>query len=228
MTAGSQTHRSRSSGSGRGPGGRGAGLDREQIVDRAIALMDAEGAGALTIRRLAGDLGVESAALYWHFASKGDLCRAVVDAVGARLRVATVTTGTARERLQYHFTAIRDHWRRHPSVLELSRQYPPSAGGDVARAGLALVNELGIGPSDTLECYRSLSWTVTGFVILEQNLESSVHHRRVGRTRWVLTIDDDASTDRAFDTDELFRTTLTMALDGLERRPERRRSRGQG
>ncbi len=197
-------------------------------MDRAIAVMDAEGAGALTIRRLAGDLGVESAALYWHFASKGELCRAVVDTVGARLRVATVTTGSARERLEHHFTAIRDHWRRHPSVLELSRQYPPSAGGDVARAGLALCEELGIDADDALECYRSLSWTVTGFVILEQNLESSVHHRRAGGTRWVLAVDDDdASTDRAFDTDELFRTTLTMALDGLDRRRARRRSRPQ-
>ena len=57
--------------------------------------MDAEGASALTIRRLAGELGVESAALYWHFASKGELCRAVVDTVGARLHIATTTTGAS-------------------------------------------------------------------------------------------------------------------------------------
>jgi len=228
MTPGSQTDRSRSSRGRRAPGGRGAGLDREQIVEQAIALMDAEGASALTVRRLAGDLGVESAALYWHFASKDELCRAVVDTVGARLRVATVTTGTARERLEHHFAAVRDHWRQHPSVLELSRRYPPSAGGDVARAGLGLLEELGIGPSDTLDSYRSLSWTVTGFVILEQNLESSVHHRRVGRTRWVLAVDDDAHTESSFDTDDLFQTTLTMALDGLERRRERRAPRRQG
>ena len=69
-----------------------------------------------------------------------------------------------------------------------------------------------------LDCYRALSWTVTGFVILEQNLESSVHHRRLGPTRWVLTIDDDPDTTSAFDTDGLFRTTLGLALDGLEQR----------
>src|SRR5262249_61643988 len=148
--------------------------------------------------------------------------RAVADPVGARPGIATVPTGTARERLEPHFAAIRDHWRRHPSVLELSRQYPPSAGGAVARGGLALLVELGIDPDDALECYRSLSWTVTGFVILEQNLEGSVHHRRIGRTRWVLTVDDDPSTDLAFDTDERFRTPPSMALDGLERRRERR------
>jgi hypothetical protein len=59
---------------------------------------------------------------------------------------------------------------------------------------------------------------VTGFVILEQNLESSAHHRRLGPTRWVLTIDDDPGTTSAFDTDDLFSTMLALSLDGLERR----------
>ena len=162
-----------------------------QIVERAIALMDEQGAAALTMRRLARELGVESPALYWHFESKDALCRAVVDTIGAQLQVATVTGGSPRRRLEHHFTAIRDHWREHPSVLELSRSYPPSAGGEVSRAGLELLDELGVPPDAVLDCYRALSWTVTGFVILEQNLESSVHHRRVGPTRWVLTIDDD-------------------------------------
>ena len=143
----SQTSRTRSSVGARGPGGRGAGLTRVQIVERAIALMDEQGAAALTMRRLARELGVESPALYWHFENKDALCRAVVDTVGAQLQVATVTGGSPRRRLEHHFTAIRDHWREHPSVLELSRSYPPSAGGEVSRAGLELLDELGVPPT---------------------------------------------------------------------------------
>jgi hypothetical protein len=142
----------------------------------------------------------------------------VVATVGEQLRVTSTTTGTARERLEHHFVAVRDHWRAHPGVLELSREFPPSAGGEVARHGLGLVEALGVAPDDALECYRSLSWTVTGFVILEQTLESSAHHRRVGATRWVLDIDDEGASPSSFDTDELFQTTLRLALDGLERR----------
>ena len=56
---------------------------------------------------------------------------------------------------------------------------------------------------------------MTGFVILEQTLEQSAHHRRTGPTRWVLDLDDD-SPPSTFDTDDLFRTTLGLALDGLE------------
>lgn len=180
--------------------------------------MDAEGTRALTIRRLARELGVEAPALYWHFADKRDLCRAVVRTVGEQLAVTSTTTGSARKRLEHHFATVRDHWRAHPGVLELSREFPPSAGGDVARHGVHLVEQLGISPDDALDCYRSLSWTVTGFVILEQALETSAHHRRIGDTRWVLDIDDDGASPSSFDTEELFRMTLGLALDGLERR----------
>ena len=43
------------------------------MVGRAIALADAEGLDALTIRRLAQELGVTPMALYWHFRNKEEL-----------------------------------------------------------------------------------------------------------------------------------------------------------
>src|SRR5215467_7003154 len=45
-------------------------LSRSAVVDRALALADREGLDALTIRRLATELGVTPMALYWHFRSK--------------------------------------------------------------------------------------------------------------------------------------------------------------
>jgi AcrR family transcriptional regulator len=152
----SQTTRAASTATGRRrPGGRGAGLTRGQIVERAIALMDAEGTAALTIRRLARELGVESAALYWHFADKAELFRTVVDTVGAKLRIATVTTGSARDRLEHHFVAIRDHWRAS-GVLELSRQHPPSAAVTSAGPG-SPCSRSSASRRPAIECYRSLS-----------------------------------------------------------------------
>jgi AcrR family transcriptional regulator len=214
-------HRSmtRSTAARRRPGGRGAGLTREQIVEQAIAVMDAEGTAALTLRRLARELGVEAPALYWHFAGKDELCREIVRSVGEQLEVVSTTRGTPRRRLEHHFAAVRDHWRAHPGVLELSQRFPPSAGGAVARHGVELVVACGVGPDHALECYRALSWTVTGFVMMEQSLERSAHHRRTGPTRWVLEVDGDAPS--TFDSEELFRTTLALALDGLERRGSR-------
>ena len=55
-------------------------LRREHVVDVAIALLDADGLDALTMRKLATRLGVQAGALYWHFANK----RALLDAMADR------------------------------------------------------------------------------------------------------------------------------------------------
>jgi len=48
-------------------------LSREAIVVGAIALADAEGLDAVTIRRLAQEHGVTPMAMYWHFSDKDSL-----------------------------------------------------------------------------------------------------------------------------------------------------------
>ena len=54
-------------------------LRRERVVDVAIALLDADGLDALTMRKLATRLGVQAGALYWHFAGKQALLDAMAD-----------------------------------------------------------------------------------------------------------------------------------------------------
>ena len=48
-------------------------LSRETIVASAVALADAEGLEAVTIRRLAQEHGVTPMAMYWHFSDKDSL-----------------------------------------------------------------------------------------------------------------------------------------------------------
>jgi AcrR family transcriptional regulator len=55
------------------------------VVERALALSDADGLEAVTIRRLATELGVSPMALYWHFRTKDDLLAALADRVWAEL-----------------------------------------------------------------------------------------------------------------------------------------------
>ena len=60
---------------------------RSDIVGQALELLDRHGLADLSMRRLAGDLGVQPSALYWHFANKQALLAAVADEVlrrGAR------------------------------------------------------------------------------------------------------------------------------------------------
>jgi hypothetical protein len=61
------------------PRGRPPTLDREAVLETAIGLLDAEGVDALTMRRLASELGVSAMAPYRHVASKDELLMVLVD-----------------------------------------------------------------------------------------------------------------------------------------------------
>ena len=56
-------------------------LDRQQVIDEALRLADDEGLDALSLRTLAGRLGVQAPTLYWHIGSKVELLDALADAI---------------------------------------------------------------------------------------------------------------------------------------------------
>ncbi len=62
-----------------------ARLSREEIVETAIAIADAEGLDAVSMRRLGAELDSNPMSLYHHVGDKGGLLGAMVDAVVARI-----------------------------------------------------------------------------------------------------------------------------------------------
>jgi AcrR family transcriptional regulator len=65
-----------------------AGLTRDAVLDAAVSLADADGLNALSMRRLATDLGVEAMSLYNHVANKRDLHEGMVDKVWGEVDLA--------------------------------------------------------------------------------------------------------------------------------------------
>jgi TetR/AcrR family transcriptional regulator, tetracycline repressor protein len=65
----------------RDTGQAGTRLDRGQIARAAVTLLDTEGAGAFSMRKLAQALNVQSPTLYWHFRNKEQLFELVIDEV---------------------------------------------------------------------------------------------------------------------------------------------------
>src|ERR1700751_5363849 len=68
------------------PRGRPPTIGREDVLDTAIGLLDAEGVEALTMRRLASELGVSAMAPYRHVGSKDELLMVLVDRLAGRPR----------------------------------------------------------------------------------------------------------------------------------------------
>ncbi|MFE9842164.1 TetR/AcrR family transcriptional regulator [Streptomyces goshikiensis] len=56
-----------------------SGLDRERITAATVRLLDAEGLGRFSMRRLAADLGVTAMSLYWYVDTKHDLLELALD-----------------------------------------------------------------------------------------------------------------------------------------------------
>jgi TetR/AcrR family tetracycline transcriptional repressor len=59
---------------------------RDDIVERAVRVLDDHGLASLTMRRLGSELGLQASAIYHHFSSKQVLLGAVADEVLARGR----------------------------------------------------------------------------------------------------------------------------------------------
>ena len=58
--------------------GRRTGLDRTDMVATALALVESEGPGALTMRRLAAELDVTTNTVYWHVGSRDALILSLI------------------------------------------------------------------------------------------------------------------------------------------------------
>lgn len=96
-------------------------LDPQQVVARALEIVDTEGLDALTVRKVADAFGVTPMALYWHFANKDALLDAVGDAVVAELRVPDDGLGL-EDYLREGMTSLVDVMRSHPSATPLVAQ----------------------------------------------------------------------------------------------------------
>jgi AcrR family transcriptional regulator len=84
-----------------------APLTREQIIDAAIRLADAEGLDALSMRRLGQELGSGATSLYWHVRNKDELLDLVVDRIIGEVRDEIRPADTWRGELEESARALR-------------------------------------------------------------------------------------------------------------------------
>jgi AcrR family transcriptional regulator len=99
-------------------------LTRERIVEVAGALVDAEGLEAVSVRRLATELGVAGPSLYNHFATKADILDAVADAVVARVDVSFFATHDWREALRLWAHSYHAVLSAHPNIVPVLAHGP--------------------------------------------------------------------------------------------------------
>ncbi len=209
------------SGNDAGPSRR-AGLDAGEILDRAIALVESEGADALTMRRLATELGVATTSIYWHVGNRNDLVTALVGRHGERLARQPIEGDTARDRVQAVARMIWSSAVDHREVTRLAA----AAGASSLHARqleLAMARELqdaGVIGTAARDAMRAITACVGGFIVatlIDDLAPSSL--RRTSVLGGAEATDLDPSTLEALaqpaDLPTLFESTMRAVVDSV-------------
>jgi len=99
-------------------------LSKAGIAAAALAIADAEGFAAVSMRRVAQELGVGTMSLYYYAKSKAELISAMDDALMAEVLVRTLPEDW-REALTAIARHTRDVFVRHPWALSAMQSAPP-------------------------------------------------------------------------------------------------------
>ncbi|HRW38909.1 MAG: TetR/AcrR family transcriptional regulator [Acidimicrobiales bacterium] len=104
-------------------------LQRDGIVEAARQLVIAGGLEALSLRRLASQLGVTAPALYAHVRDKKDLLRAIAEVEFDHLvaRFDAVDATDPIDRIRAHGRAYVEHARAQPELFRVMFLFPPEA-----------------------------------------------------------------------------------------------------
>jgi AcrR family transcriptional regulator len=131
------------------------------VIGRAIALADAEGQDALTIRRLAQELGVTPMALYWHFRNKEELLTGLADQFWSEIDTDVDETAPWADQLRGLLESLVQVLRAHPSASELliagEKQSP--AALQAIEVTLEVLRRGGFDPRHASAVARSVLWT---------------------------------------------------------------------
>ncbi|MFI7602824.1 TetR/AcrR family transcriptional regulator [Actinoplanes sp. NPDC049681] len=113
--------------------GRKKGLSLTQVVDAAIAVADAEGLDAVSMRRVAQELGVVPMTLYTYVPDKAALLDLMVDALYLRMSRSADDGPGWRERVRAVARDNRALYDDHPWAAEISAGRPPLGPGLMAK-----------------------------------------------------------------------------------------------
>ena len=146
-------------------------LSRDTVLRGAITVADAGGLGSLTIRSLAGELGVKPMSVYHHVANKDEILDGIVDAVFSEIDLPSVG-GEWRAELTRRAHSARGVLRSHPWAILLleSRTSPGPATLRHHDAVLGTLRAAGFSLAMTAHAYALLDAYVYGFALQEASL----------------------------------------------------------
>ena len=205
-------------------------LTRDRVIDAALEVMDAEGLDAVTMRRVAREVGVEAMSLYNHVRDKDDLLRGICDHVMGGFEFPT-ESGDWAERCKAGARAWRSLLQAHPDMMRLFAEThgPNPSSPESLRPtefALGLLREVGLSDRDTVQAFHAFGGYIQGFVMMEGGSikGQNQHDEAVQEASAMIPADVFpvlAAVGRYFaecDADEQFEFGLDLMIRGLQAR----------
>lgn len=144
-------------------------LSRPRIVAAAIDLIEREGADAVSMRRIAADLGVGVMSLYNHVPNKSALLDGVAETVLSKIEFIDDPDAGWPDRVRAQAFAFRQIAYHHPrcTMVVVSRQLQSTAGLPAVERALATLHSAGFDGRDALRVLRVFIAYIVGSLLRE-------------------------------------------------------------
>ncbi len=148
-----------------------APLNRDRVLQAAVALAAREGIEALTMRKLADELGAGAMSLYHYVPNKDDLLDGMVDIVFSEIELPS-TDGDWKAAMRRRAISTREVLNRHRWAVGLmeSRRTPGLASLRLHDAVLGCLREGGFSIELTIQAYSVQDAYIYGFALQEKSL----------------------------------------------------------
>ncbi len=154
---------------------RRAPLTPEAIAEAALGVLDRDGLGAVSMRRVAEELDTGAASLYWHFGNKDELLDAVFDRVIGEIRVPAPDPDRWQEQVKEVARGARGVMRAHRDIYKVSLgRYPVGPNALAFVEGMLAILRSG-GVADRASAYATHLLTIyVGAYALEEGARPQV------------------------------------------------------
>jgi AcrR family transcriptional regulator len=171
---------------------REEGLSRDAVVDAAIRIVEEDDLDALTMRRLAADLGTAVTSIYWHVGNRDALVDLMVDKLLADMSEVTVGGRTPRARI----ASVCRQWRQrlwdHPHLIALAHERNKTlAMFQPMQAALAReLHAVGLRGKEAAVAIRGLQLHVVSSVVVERTAQRGPTTDATDPAAWPALTDD--------------------------------------
>ncbi|WP_406345177.1 TetR/AcrR family transcriptional regulator [Streptomyces sp. NBC_00648] len=201
-------------------------LSREEVLEAAGALVRQHGPAALTMRKLAAELGTAVTSIYWHVGNRESLLDALVERTVRELGEIRPRGRTPAARIVSVATALRRELRERPHLIAMvhergltERMFLPAQ-----QALVHEVHEAGLRGAAAARVVRAVQFQVVGHVLVERYRERAPAQHPGEDELWqTAPAEHDPALARALarppDPERLFAASVRALVDGLLAQP---------